>query len=92
MIEGELTSIASEGEYTVLEDIAEVATDKGDEKIQMLQKWPVRKGRPYVDKLDPDVPLVTGQRAQDTFFSVAKGGAAAIQVLSDQVKLLPNSN
>ena len=44
MIEGELTSIASEGEYTVLEDIAEVATDKGDEKIQMLQKWPVRKG------------------------------------------------
>ena len=46
MIEGELTSIASEGEYTVLEDIAEVATDKGDEKIQMLQKWPVRKGRP----------------------------------------------
>lgn len=78
MIEGELTSIASEGEYTVLEDIAEVATDKGDEKIQMLQKWPVRKGRPYVDKLDPDVPLVTGQRAQDTFFSVAKGGAAAI--------------
>lgn len=78
MIEGELTSIASEGEYTVLEDIAEVATDKGDEKIQMLQKWPVRKGRPYVDKLDLDVPLVTGQRAQDTFFSVAKGGAAAI--------------
>lgn len=78
MIEGELTSIASEGEYTVLEDIAEVATDKGNEKIQMLQKWPVRKGRPYVDKLDPDVPLVTGQRAQDTFFSVAKGGAAAI--------------
>ena len=65
MIEGELTSIASEGEYTVLEDIAEVATDKGDEKIQMLQKWPVRKGRPYVDKLDPDVPLVTGQRAQE---------------------------
>ena len=78
MIEGELTSIASEGEYTVLEDIAEVATDKGDEKIQMLQKWPVRKGRPYVDKLDPDVPLVTGQRAQDTFFPVAKGGTAAI--------------
>ena len=78
MIEGEVTSFASEGEYSVLEDIAEVATDKGDEKIQMLQKWPVRKGRPYVDKLDPDVPLVTAQRAQDTFFSVAKGGAAAI--------------
>lgn len=58
----------------------------------MLQKWPVRKGRPYVDKLDPDVPLVTGQRAQDTFFSVAKVEQQLFQVLSDQVKLLPNSN
>lgn len=77
-IEGELKSLASEGEYTVLEDIASVETDKGLENIQMLQKWPVRKGRPYAEKLDPDVPLVTGQRAQDTFFSVAKGGAAAI--------------
>ncbi len=47
-------------------------------KVQMLQKWPVRKGRPYKDKLDPDVPLVTGQRTQDTFFPVAKGGTAAI--------------
>ena len=44
----------------------------------MLQKWPVKRSRPYVRKLDPDIPLVTGQRAQDTFFSVAKGGAAAI--------------
>lgn len=77
-IEGELKSLASEGEYTVLEDIASVETEKGLENIQMLQKWPVRKGRPYAEKLDPDVPLVTGQRAQDTFFSVAKGGAAAI--------------
>lgn len=77
-IEGELKSLVSEGEYTVLEDIAEVETDKGIEKIQMLQKWPVRRGRPYSEKLDPDIPLVTGQRAQDTFFSVAKGGAAAI--------------
>ena len=58
----------------LLEDIAEV----GGQKVQMLQKWPVKKSRPYVRKLDPDVPLVTGQRAQDTFFSVAKGGAAAI--------------
>ena len=77
-IEGELKSIVSEGEYTVLDDVAEVETSNGVESIQMLQKWPVRKGRPYLEKLDPDVPLVTGQRAQDTFFSVAKGGAAAI--------------
>lgn len=73
-LEGELTEIAAEGEYTVLEDIAEIA----GEKVQMLQKWPVKRSRPYIEKLDPDIPLVTGQRAQDTFFSVAKGGAAAI--------------
>lgn len=78
MYEGTLNSLASEGSYTILEDIAEIETEKGAQKIQMLQKWPVRKGRPFVEKLDPDIPLVTGQRAQDTFFSVAKGGAAAI--------------
>lgn len=77
-LEGTLKSLVSEGEYTIVEDIAEIETEKGDEKVQMLQKWPVRKARPYAQKLDPDVPLVTGQRAQDTFFSVAKGGAAAI--------------
>ncbi|MCC7553547.1 MAG: ATP synthase subunit A [Methanobacteriaceae archaeon] len=75
---GKIKSIVSSGEYNVLEDIAEIETEDGDKKVQMLQKWPVRKGRPYEDKLDPDVPLVTGQRAQDTFFSVAKGGTAAI--------------
>ncbi len=75
---GKLVSIVPAGEYTVLEDIAEIETEKGTEKVQMMQKWPVRKGRPYKSKLDPDIPLVTGQRAQDTFFSVAKGGAAAI--------------
>lgn len=77
-MEGTLKSLVSEGEYTIVEDIAEIETENGDEKVQMLQKWPVRKARPYAQKLDPDVPLVTGQRAQDTFFSVAKGGAAAI--------------
>ncbi|PWB86677.1 V-type ATP synthase alpha chain [Methanobrevibacter woesei] len=77
-MEGTLKSLVSEGEYTIVEDIAEIETEKGDEKVQMLQKWPVRKARPYAQKLDLDVPLVTGQRAQDTFFSVAKGGAAAI--------------
>jgi len=77
-ISGTIKSIASEGEYTVEEDIAEIETSKGIEKVQMMQKWPVRVGRPYVTKLDPDIPLVTGQRAQDTFFPVAKGGTAAI--------------
>jgi len=77
-VEGTLKSIAAEGEYTIVEDIAEIETSAGVEKIQMKQKWPVRVGRPYKSKLDPDIPLITGQRAQDTFFSVAKGGTAAM--------------
>ena len=76
--EGTLKSIVSEGEYTIVDDIAEVETSAGVEKVQMKQKWPVRVGRPYKAKLDPDIPLVTGQRAQDTFFTVAKGGTAAM--------------
>ncbi len=77
-VNGTLKSIVGEGQYTVIDDIAEVETPKGPVKVQMMQKWPVRVGRPYKDKLDPDIPLVTGQRAQDTFFPVAKGGTAAI--------------
>ena len=78
MIEGTIKSIVEKSEYTVLETIAEIETDEGIKEVQMLQKWPVRKGRPYKEKLDPDIPLITGQRAQDTFFCLAKGGAAAI--------------
>jgi len=77
-VEGTLKSIVGEGEYTIEEDIGEVETSTGVEKIQMVQKWPVRVGRPYKAKLDPDIPLITGQRAQDTFFTVAKGGTAAM--------------
>ena len=77
-VEGKLISIASEGLYTVEEEVAEVETINGIIKVQMMQKWPVRVGRPYKAKLDPDIPLVTGQRAQDTFFPVAKGGTSAM--------------
>ncbi|MDI6723219.1 MAG: ATP synthase subunit A [Methanobacterium sp.] len=77
-VEGTLKSIVGEGEYTIEEDIGEVETSTGVEKLQMVQKWPVRVGRPYKAKLDPDIPLITGQRAQDTFFTVAKGGTAAM--------------
>jgi V/A-type H+-transporting ATPase subunit A len=77
-VEGKLISIASKGEYTVEEEVAEVETSKGIIKVTMMQKWPVRVGRPYKQKLDPDIPLVTGQRAQDTFFPVAKGGTSAM--------------
>ncbi|MDP3065775.1 MAG: V-type ATP synthase subunit A, partial [Methanobacteriaceae archaeon] len=77
-VNGTLKSVAIEGEYTVEEDVAEIETSDGAVKVQLKQKWPVRVGRPYKKKLDPDIPLITGQRAQDTFFPVAKGGTAAI--------------
>ena len=77
-INGKLLSIEKEGKYTVEDDIAVVSTDKGDIKLQMLQKWPVRKPRPVAKKYDPSLPLITGQRIIDTFFPVAKGGTAAI--------------
>ncbi len=77
-VEGKLLSIVSEGQYTVEEAVAEVETSAGTVKVPMMQKWPVRVGRPYKSKLDPDIPLVTGQRAQDTFFPVAKGGTSAM--------------
>lgn len=76
--EGTIKSIVAKGEFNITETIAEIETENGIKEVQMLQKWPVRKGRPYKEKLDPDIPLVTGQRAQDTFFCLAKGGAAAI--------------
>ncbi|MCR3956227.1 MAG: V-type ATP synthase subunit A [Gudongella sp.] len=71
---GEVTEI-KEGSFTVVEEICVL---DGEKKLQMMQKWPVRKGRPFAKKLNPDVPLLTGQRVIDTFFPVAKGGTAAI--------------
>ena len=73
-ISGTVTEI-KEGEFTVVDDICTL-----DHKIplQMMQKWPVRKGRGYKRKLNPTEPLLTGQRVIDTFFPVAKGGTAAI--------------
>jgi V/A-type H+-transporting ATPase subunit A len=76
-MEGKIISI-SEGDYTIEETVAELETSTGIQKIIMLQKWPVRKGRPYAQKLNPVEPLVTGQRIVDTFFPVAKGGAACV--------------
>ena len=77
-IEGTLLSIEKEGKFTVEDDIAIIKTDQGNLKLQMLQKWPVRKARPVKEKYDPSIPLITGQRVIDTFFPVAKGGTAAI--------------
>ena len=66
------------GEFTVEEVVAVVATDTEDRELTLMQKWPVRKGRPYQRKLPPKMPLVTGQRVIDTFFPIAKGGVAAV--------------
>ena len=66
------------GTFTVEEVVAVIATEKGDKELTMMQRWPVRKGRPYQKKLPPVTPLVTGQRVIDTFFPIAKGGVAAV--------------
>lgn len=67
------------GEFTVTEEIATLETKDGNtEALTLMQRWPVRKGRPYVQKLSPDVPLVTGQRVIDALFPLAKGGTAAV--------------
>jgi len=77
-IEGIIEEIY-EGEFTVEDTVAVVRKDNGETaNIQMMQKWPVRKGRPYREKLAPEAPLVTGQRVIDTLFPLAKGGVAAV--------------
>jgi len=67
-----------QGEATVTDTIARLETESGVVELTMMQKWPVRKGRPYKEKLGPHVPLITGQRILDTLFPVAKGGTACI--------------
>ena len=76
-VEGKIKDIKA-GSFTVTETIAVVETAKGDREVQLMQKWPVRKGRPYNSKINPVEPMLTGQRVIDTFFPVAKGGAAAV--------------
>ncbi|HCO28159.1 MAG TPA: V-type ATP synthase subunit A, partial [Lachnospiraceae bacterium] len=66
------------GEFTVEEVVAIITTENGDKELTLMQKWPVRRGRPYSKKLPPRVPLVTGQRVVDAFFPIAKGGVAAV--------------
>ena len=66
------------GEFTVEEVVAVVATADGDKELTMMQRWPVRKGRPYLEKLPPEMPLITGQRVVDGLFPIAKGGVAAV--------------
>ena len=76
-VEGEIVSINS-GVYNITETVAVVKTANGEKELTLLTKWPVRKGRPYKEKMSPDEPLVTGQRVIDTLFPIAKGGVAAV--------------
>jgi V/A-type H+-transporting ATPase subunit A len=88
-VEGTISWVASEGEYTIDEPIARIAPLNpssgegrsemdGERELTMLQRWPVRRPRPYRRRMEQVEPLITGQRVLDTFFPLAKGGAAAI--------------
>ena len=77
-VKGTIKSIES-GEFTVTDTICVLTLDNGEEKsLSLMQKWPVRVGRPYKKKLPPEAPLITGQRVIDTLFPIAKGGVAAV--------------
>ncbi|MCP8319944.1 MAG: V-type ATP synthase subunit A [archaeon] len=75
---GFVKEIVNEGDYTIKETIAVVEKGAKLGELKMYHNWPVRKARPYLERLDPDVPLLTGQRVIDAFFPIAKGGTAAI--------------
>jgi len=77
-IQGKISEIADEGEYTVEEGIAKVRMGDETRTIRMFHMWPVRRPRPYKRRLTPKIPLITGQRVIDTFFPIAKGGTASI--------------
>lgn len=69
----------AEGDFTVTDAVCVIENEKGKtEELTLMQKWPVRKARPYAKKLSPDKPLITGQRVVDCLFPIAKGGVAAI--------------
>jgi len=76
-IEGTVIKI-EQGLFTVEDTICEIETTSGIKQVSLMQKWPVRKGRPYKQKLNPAEPLTTGQRVIDTFFPVTKGGTACV--------------
>ncbi len=77
-VEGELTWVAENGDYTIDEVLARVKTREGEKEITMTQKWPIKTERPYKERQPISRPLITGQRIMDSMFPLAKGGAAAI--------------
>ncbi len=77
-VRGDLAEVAKEGDYRITDAIGKINTSELSHKVAMLQKWPVRRPRPFKQRLPPIAPLITGQRVIDTFFPIAKGGSAAI--------------
>jgi len=75
---GTLAWMADAGEYTIEQPIARLENEQGTQEIAMLQRWPIRRPRPYRTRQRPTEPLITGQRVLDAFFPLAKGGATAI--------------
>jgi len=77
-MEGKISRIVSEGDYTVADTIAHIETEDGQKELSMLQRWPIRVPRPASNRRTIDTPLVTGQRVIDTLFPLGKGGTVAI--------------
>jgi V/A-type H+-transporting ATPase subunit A len=75
---GKVTAIEKEGSYDIEHGLATLEHDGKKSNAKMYHHWPVRKPRPYAQKFDPEIPLITGQRILDTFFPIAKGGTGAI--------------
>jgi V/A-type H+-transporting ATPase subunit A len=77
-LQGTLKSLAPGGEYTVTDEVARVEGPEGEQGLSMMQLWPIRTPRPTAERLEPKVPLITGQRVIDSLFPVARGGTVAI--------------
>ena len=75
---GKLMDISPEGDYDLEQVISTLENNGTKSQMKMYHKWPVRKPRPYTERFDPTVPLITGQRVIDTYFPIAKGGTGAI--------------
>ena len=75
---GKITDISPEGDYDLEHSICTLEDNEKKSDLKMYHRWPVRKPRPYTERFDPTVPLITGQRVIDTYFPIAKGGTGAI--------------
>ncbi len=77
-VKGKLVSVAAEGDYKLDDTVASIQAENSDVELTLVHRWPVRRARPYMQRLLPSVPLITGQRVIDTLFPISKGGSAAI--------------